>query len=65
MTAFDWTKQPHRRFNPLTREWILVSPHRNQRPWQGQIEATAPANILQYDPACYMCPGQHSDPTEA
>jgi UDPglucose--hexose-1-phosphate uridylyltransferase len=57
MTAFDWTKQPHRRFNPLTREWILVSPHRNQRPWQGQIEATAPANILQYDPDCYMCPG--------
>jgi UDPglucose--hexose-1-phosphate uridylyltransferase len=57
MTAFDWTKQPHRRFNPLTREWILVSPRRNQRPWQGQVETTAPANIPQYDPACYMCPG--------
>jgi UDPglucose--hexose-1-phosphate uridylyltransferase len=57
MTAFDWTKQPHRRFNPLTSEWILVSPHRNQRPWQGQVETIAPAHILRYDPACYMCPG--------
>jgi len=57
MNAFDWTKQPHRRFNPLTREWILVSPQRNQRPWQGQTEGTTSADALQYDPACYMCPG--------
>jgi UDPglucose--hexose-1-phosphate uridylyltransferase len=57
MAALDWTKQPHRRFNPLTCEWILVSPHRNQRPWQGQVEVSAPNNILEYDPACYMCPG--------
>jgi UDPglucose--hexose-1-phosphate uridylyltransferase len=57
MTAFDGATRPHRRFNPLTREWILVSPHRTQRPWQGQVEATAPADRVQYDPACYMCPG--------
>src|SRR6266436_294160 len=57
MSDFDWSKQPHRRFNPLTREWILVSPHRTQRPWQGQVEATAATGILPYDPACYMCPG--------
>ena len=40
---FDWTKDPHRRFNPLTREWVLVSPHRTERPWQGQMEAGATA----------------------
>lgn len=53
----DLTRDPHRRFNPLTREWVLVSPHRTQRPWQGQVEATAPAQVPAYDPACYMCPG--------
>ena len=57
MPGFDGTKRPHRRFNPLTREWILVSPHRTQRPWQGQMEKTAPTGIPQYDPECYMCPG--------
>ncbi len=57
MNDFDWTGQPHRRFNPLTREWILVSPHRTRRPWQGQVEAAAATEILKYDPACYMCPG--------
>ena len=40
---FDWTKDPHRRFNPLTREWVLVSPHRTDRPWQGQVEDEAVA----------------------
>jgi UDPglucose--hexose-1-phosphate uridylyltransferase len=50
-------QQPHRRLNPLTREWVLVSPHRTQRPWQGQIEPVArPASIL-HDPDCYLCPG--------
>ncbi len=37
------TGNPHRRFNPLTREWVLVSPHRTQRPWQGQVEKIRPA----------------------
>ena len=48
---------PHRRFNQLTREWVLVSPHRAKRPWLGQIEKTPPENLPQYDPTCYLCPG--------
>ncbi|HEX3875686.1 MAG TPA: UDP-glucose--hexose-1-phosphate uridylyltransferase [Bryobacteraceae bacterium] len=48
---------PHRRFNPLTREWVLVSPQRTSRPWQGQVEDAAPAKAPQYDPGCYLCPG--------
>src|ERR1039458_3181381 len=54
---FDWTKDPHRRFNPLTREWVLVSPHRTERPWQGQMEEEAVAAQPDYDPTCYLCPG--------
>jgi UDPglucose--hexose-1-phosphate uridylyltransferase len=50
-------KNPHRRFNPLKREWVLVSPNRTQRPWQGQTEEKAAVSALQYDPACYLCPG--------
>ena len=54
---FDLKQQPHRRFNPLTNEWILVSPHRTQRPWQGKQErGSAPAPVT-YDPECYLCPG--------
>ena len=53
----DLKEYPHRRFNPLTREWVLVSPHRAKRPWQGQTEAVvAPAGVS-YDPSCYLCPG--------
>ena len=48
---------PHRRFNPLLREWVLVSPHRAQRPWLGKLEKIMPANGLQYDSSCYLCPG--------
>jgi UDPglucose--hexose-1-phosphate uridylyltransferase len=48
---------PHRRFNPLKREWVLVSPNRTQRPWQGQTEKTAAPAALTYDPDCYLCPG--------
>ena len=48
---------PHRRFNPLTRDWVLVSPHRARRPWLGQLEKTQLENLPQYDPACYLCPG--------
>jgi len=47
---------PHRRFNPLTGESILVSPHRAKRPWLGQVEKTPLENLPQYDPTCYLCP---------
>jgi UDPglucose--hexose-1-phosphate uridylyltransferase len=48
---------PHRRYNPLTGDFILVSPQRQVRPWQGQV-ATAPAQAPpRHDPACYLCPG--------
>lgn len=50
-------QNPHRRFNPLKREWVLVSPHRTQRPWQGQTETKAAEVALRYDPECYLCPG--------
>jgi UDPglucose--hexose-1-phosphate uridylyltransferase len=47
---------PHRRFNPLTGDWALVSPHRAKRPWQGQQELAFDDQPA-YDPACYLCPG--------
>src|SRR4051812_15852973 len=48
---------PHRRFNPLTNDWVLVSPQRTQRPWLGQVDKTPPENLPAYDPTCYLCPG--------
>ena len=54
---FDWKQDPHRRFNPLTHQWVLVSPHRTQRPWQGQMEASDGTKSPEYDPDCYLCPG--------
>jgi UDPglucose--hexose-1-phosphate uridylyltransferase len=50
-------KNPHRRFNPLKREWVLVSPNRTERPWQGQMEKPVVPAALTYDPECYLCPG--------
>ncbi len=57
MAHFDLTQQPHRRLNPLTAEWVLVSPHRTQRPWQGQVETPPQDERPPYDPTCYLCPG--------
>jgi UDPglucose--hexose-1-phosphate uridylyltransferase len=48
---------PHRRWNPLKRHWVVVSPHRTQRPWQGQVEDTTVPTTVAYDPTCYLCPG--------
>jgi UDPglucose--hexose-1-phosphate uridylyltransferase len=50
-------ERPHRRLNPLTGEWILVSPHRASRPWLGQMEKVPSENLPAYDPTCYLCPG--------
>jgi len=47
---------PHRRLNPLTGEWVLVSPHRSRRPWQGTVEASQQQNLPEYEPTCYLCP---------
>lgn len=48
---------PHRRFDPLRGRWVLVSPHRTERPWQGEVEKSAAAIAPDYDPECYLCPG--------
>jgi UDPglucose--hexose-1-phosphate uridylyltransferase len=53
----DLFSQPHRRFNPLTGEYVLVSPHRVERPWQGKLEKSVVDSLPPYDPDCYLCPG--------
>jgi len=55
--SLNISEDTHRRFNILTGEWILVSPHRTKRPWQGKTETISVQKRPTYDPKCYLCPG--------
>ena len=57
MQTFNMEEHPHRRYNALTGEWVLVSPHRAKRPWQGQVEKGQEEKRPEYDAKCYLCPG--------
>ncbi|KAL2311970.1 Galactose-1-phosphate uridylyltransferase [Schizosaccharomyces pombe] len=54
---FDFTEYSHRRYNPLTDSYVLCSPHRAKRPWQGAKEEIKKDDTVKYDPTCYLCPG--------
>jgi UDPglucose--hexose-1-phosphate uridylyltransferase len=53
----DLQRETHRRYNPLTQEWVLVSPRRMDRPWQGEVISLADHNRPSFEPNCYLCPG--------
>ena len=55
--TFEAAEHPHRRYNPLMDEWLLVSPHRTRRPWQGSQEKPPSDHRPRHDPQCYLCPG--------
>jgi UDPglucose--hexose-1-phosphate uridylyltransferase len=57
MISVPANNHPHRRYNPLLDEWVIVSPQRNDRPWQGRVEPAPRAAAVTYEPNCYLCPG--------
>src|SRR5437764_9957802 len=59
MEEFNFEENSHRRFNPLTNSWVLCSPHRTKRPWKGQKEVNDNEILPDYDPECYLCPGNN------
>ena len=65
--VFDLGEHSHRRFDPLTRQWLVVSPHRTKRPWQGAEDVPNKETPPTYDPKCYLCPtnkraGENTNP---
>jgi len=67
-SPFNPSEHPHRRLNALSGQWILCSPHRASRPWQGQVEKKPVEELQSYDKDCYLCPrnkrvnGDHVNP---